>query len=96
MEPQKRTHLVNTLRQEASFMLAALENAMAAKRKEARQIEESHHITDDEPTPPPASTLPDERTSWGQILRILTEVQTELEKIEQFERQRLVRFTPSA
>ena len=96
MEPQKRTHLVNELRQEAALMQAALEKAIAAKQREARQIEESHHITDDEPNPPPTSTLRDEHTSWGKVLRALTEVQTELEKIEQFERQRLERFTPSA
>jgi hypothetical protein len=95
MEPRKRTHLVNELMQEARLMLTALEQAMEAKEREATQIKESHHITDDEPIPPPAHTIQDEYTAWGKILRALTDTQTELEKIEQFKRQRLERCTPS-
>ena len=33
--------------------------------------------------------MQDEHTSWGKVLRALTDTQTELEKIERSERQRI-------
>jgi hypothetical protein len=56
MEPQERSQLVTRLLEEATRMQAMLEQAMAAKEREAAQIEASGHITDDEPTPTPMYT----------------------------------------
>ena len=96
MEPRKRTHLVNELMQEAHCMMTVLEQAMAAKQREAHQRAESHHITDDEPNPPPAHAIQDEHISWGKVVQALTDVQSELQQIAQSEHERLERGTPSA
>ena len=68
MEPHKRTHLVNELMQEATLMRTVLAKAIEATQTEAQQRQESPHITDDELTSPPAHTLQDESTSWGEGL----------------------------
>ena len=87
MEPRKRTHLVNELMQEANLMMAALEKAMQGER-----IEETHpslHGTHHEGH----YSLEDEHKAWGQILKALTDIQTELDSIEQSEHQRTEHFT---
>jgi hypothetical protein len=91
MEPRKRTHLVNELMQEAHLMMGTLEKAMEGER-----IQES--------SPPRHGTqhtqgqysLEDEHKSWGKVLRALTDIQTELDQIEQCEHQRIERLTSSA
>jgi hypothetical protein len=40
--------------------------------------------------------LEDEHKAWGKVLRSLTEIQTELDQIEQWEHQRIERLTPNA
>jgi hypothetical protein len=95
MEPRQRTQLIQALVAEARLMRGVLEQAIEAKQMEAKQRTESQHITDDEPAPPPASTIQDEHTSWGKVLRALTDIQTELYQIEYSEHQRTERFTPS-
>jgi len=91
MEPRKRTHLVNELMQEAHLMMGALEKAMEGER-----IEESHPVGHGTQHPQRQYSLEDEHKSWGQVLRALTEIQTELDQIEQCENQRIERLTPSA
>ncbi len=86
MEPRKRTHLVNELMQEANLMMGALEKAMEGER-----IEESHPSRPGTQHPQGQYSLEDEHTSWGQVLRALTAIQTELDRIEHCERQRIAR-----
>jgi hypothetical protein len=86
MEPQKRTHLVNELLQEANLMMAALEKAMEGERSEAR-----HPTLHGTQHPPGHYSLEDEHKSWGNVLKALTDIQTELEQIEQSEHQRIER-----
>ena len=91
MEPQKRTHLVNELMQEAHLMMGVLEKAMEGARSEASHppLHGTHH-------PQGQYSLEDEHKAWGKVLRALTEMQTELEQIEQAEHQRIGRVTPHA
>jgi len=90
MEPRKRTHLVNELMQEANLRMAALEKAMQGERFEEMhpalhrtQHHEGHY------------SLEDEHKTWGKILRALTDIYPELDKIEHSERQRTERFASS-
>ena len=86
MEPQKRIHLVNELMQEAHLMMAVLEKAMQGER-----IEERHPALHGTSHPHGQYSLEDEHKSWGKILRALTEIQTELDRIEHCEHQRIAR-----
>jgi len=86
MEPRKRTHLVNELMQEANLMMGALEKAMGGER-----IEESYPARPGTQHPQGQYSLEDEHKSWGKILRALTEIQTELDRIEHCEHQRIAR-----
>jgi hypothetical protein len=91
MEPRKRTHLVNELMDEGNRMMGVLEKAMEGERSEERHpaLHGTHH-------PHGQYSLEDEHTSWGNVLRSLTEIQTELEQIAQSEQHRRERLTPSA
>jgi len=91
MEARKRTHLVNELMQEAHLMMGALEKAMEGER-----IEESHPARHGTQHPQGQHSLEDEHKGWGKVLRALTDIQTELDRIEQCEHQRIERLTPSA
>jgi hypothetical protein len=91
MEPQERTQLVTRLLEEATRMQTVLEQAMAAKEQEAAQIEASGHITDDEPLPTPVYTLEQQCDAWEKIARALSDIQTELNRIEQAEQQSMQR-----
>ena len=91
MEPRKRTHLVNELMQEAHLMMGALEKAMEGER-----IEESHPIRHGTQHSQGQYSLEDEHKAWGRVLRALTEMQTELDRIEQCEHSRIERLTPNA
>ena len=91
MEPRRRTHLVNDLMQEAHLMMGALEKAMEGER-----IEESHPARHGTQHPQGQHSLEDEHKAWGKVLRSLTEIQTELDQIEQWEHQRIERLTPNA
>ena len=91
MEPRKRTHLVNELIQEANLMMATLEKAMAGERSA-----ESHPTLHGTQHPQGPYRLEDEHKAWGNILKALTDIQTELEQIEQLEHQRIERVTPNA
>jgi hypothetical protein len=91
MEPRKRTHLVNELMQEANLMMGALEKAMEGER-----VEESHPARHGAQHSQGQYSLEDEHKAWRNVLRALTEIQTELERIEQCEHQRMERLTPSA
>jgi hypothetical protein len=91
MEPQERTQLVTRLLEEATRMQTVLEQAMAAKEQEAAQIEASGHITDDEPLPTPVYILEEQYDAWEKIARALSDIQTELHRIEQAEQQSMQR-----
>ena len=91
MEPRKRLHLVNELMQEANLMMAALEKAMQGER-----IEESHPALHGTHHAQGQYSLEDEHKAWGNVLRALTDMQTELEKIKQSEHRRIEQATPSA
>ena len=91
MEPQERSQLVTRLLEEATRMQAMLEQAMAAKEREAAQIEASGHLTDDEPTPTPVSTLEEQYDAWEKIAGALRDIQTELNRIAQAEQQSMQR-----
>jgi hypothetical protein len=84
MEPRKRTHLVNELMQEANLMMAALEKAMQGER-----IEESHPTLHGTQHHEGHYSLEDEHKAWGKVLKALTDMQTELDQIEQSEHQRI-------
>jgi hypothetical protein len=86
MEPRKRTHLVNELMQEAHLMMGALEKAMEGER-----IEESHPTLHGSHHPQGQYSLEDEHKLWGNILKALTDIQTELDQIEHAEHQRIER-----
>ena len=91
MEPRKRTHLVNELMEEAHLMMGVLEKSMEGQRRE-----ESHPAKHGTHPRQEQYSLEDEHKAWGKVLRALTEVQTELDRIEQCEHQRIERLTPSA
>ena len=84
MEPQKRTHLVNDLMEEANLMMTVLEKAMEGER-----LEEMHPSLHGTHHPQESHSLEDEHKSWGKILRALTDIQTELHQIEQSEHHRI-------
>ena len=86
MEPQKRTHLVNELMQEANLMMGVLEKAMQGER-----FEETHPALHGTQHQEGHSSLEDEHKAWGKILKALTEIQPELERIEHSEHQRVER-----
>jgi hypothetical protein len=90
MEPRKRTHLVNELMEEAHLMMGVLEKSM-----EGQRIEESSPAKHGTHHAQGQYSLEDEHKSWGKVLRALTEIQTELDQIEQSEHQRIERLTPS-
>jgi hypothetical protein len=87
MEPQERSQLVTRLLEEATRMQTLLEQAIAAKEQEAAQIAASGHLTDDEPTPTPVYTLEEQYDAWETIAGALSDIQTELNRIEQAEQQ---------
>ena len=87
MEPQERRQYVTGLLEEATRMQTVLEQAIAAKEREADHIEASGHITDDEPTPTPVYTLEAQYDAWEKIASALSDIQTELNRIEQAEQQ---------
>jgi hypothetical protein len=91
MEPRQRTHLVNALMDEANLMMGVLEKAMEGERSEERHpaLHGTHH-------PHGPYSLEDEHKSWGNVLRSLTAIQTELEQIAQSEQHRRERLTPNA
>jgi hypothetical protein len=91
MEPQERTQLVTRLLEEATRMQTLLEQAIDAKEREAAQIEASGHITDDEPLPTPVYALTQQYDAWEKIARALSDIQTELNCIEQTEQQSMQR-----
>ena len=91
MEPQERTQLVTRLLEEATHMQTVLEQALAAKEREAAHIEASGHITDDEPTPTPVYVLEEQYDAWEKIARALSDIQTELNRIAQAEQQQIER-----
>jgi len=91
MEPEERTQLVTRLLAEATRMQTVLEQAIAAKEREAAQIEASEHITDDEPTPTPVYILEEQYDAWEKIAHALGDIQTELIRIEQAEQQSIQR-----
>ena len=90
MELRQCTHLGNELMQEAHLMMGVLEKAMQGER-----IEESHPTLHRAHHPQGQYSLEDEHKSWGQVLRPLTAMQTELDQIEQLEHQRIAQGTPS-
>ena len=89
MEPRQRTHLVNELMEEANRMMGVLEKAMEGERSE-----ESHPALHGTHHPHGQYSLEDEHKSWGKVLKALTEIQTELDQIEQSEHHRIERETP--
>jgi hypothetical protein len=91
MAPRKRTHLINALMDEAHLMMGVLEKAMEGERSEAR-----HPALHETPRPHGPYSLEDEHTSWGKILRTLTEIYTELAQIEKAEQHRREWLTASA
>jgi hypothetical protein len=91
MEPQERSQLVTRLLDDATRMQTVLEQAIAAKEREAAHIEASGHITDDEPTPTPVYTLEEQYDAWEKIARALSAIQTELHRIGQVEQQSIKR-----
>ena len=86
MESHKRTEMVNRLMEEANLMMGVLEKAMEGER-----IEETHPARHGTHHPEGEHSLEDEHKSWGKVLRALTEIQTELDQIEQYEHHRVER-----
>ena len=84
MEPRKRTHLVTELMDEANLMMAALEKAMQGER-----VEETHPALHGTQHHEGHYSLEDEHKAWGKVLRALTDIHTELERIEHSEHQRV-------
>jgi len=91
MEPQERSQLVTRLLAEATRKQTVLEQAIIAKEREAAQVEVSGHITDDAPTPTPVSILEEQYDAWETIAQALSDIQTELLRIEQAEQQSIQR-----
>jgi len=91
MAPHERTQLVTRLLEEATRMQTVLEQAIVAKAQEAAHVEASGHITDDEPTSPMVSTVEEQYDAWEKIAQALSDIQTELNRIEQAEQQSLKR-----
>jgi hypothetical protein len=87
MEPQERTECVRRLLEEATRMQTLLEQAIAATEREAATIEARGPIPDDAPTPPPVSSLEEQYDAWETIAHALSDIQTELNRIEQAEQQ---------
>lgn len=87
MEPRERTHLVNSLMEEANLMMGVLEKAMQGER-----IEESHPALHGTQSHAQGEySLEDEHKSWGKVLRALVDIQTELDQIEHSEHHRIER-----
>jgi len=91
MDPRQRTPLGHALMDEANHMRVVLEKAMEGERSEECHpaLHGTHH-------PHGPYSLAEEHTSWGNVLRALTEIQTALHQIEQSEQHRRERLTPSA
>ena len=91
MEPRKRTHMVNELMQEANLMMTALEKAMQGERfgETHPALHGIHHHEGQ-------YSLEDEHKAWGKILRALTDIYTELDRIERSEHQRTEHVAASA
>ena len=79
----ERRELVTRLLEEATRMQIVLEQAIATKVQEAAQIKASGHLTDDEPMPTPVSTLEAQCDAWEKIAGAWSDIQTELNGIEQ-------------
>jgi hypothetical protein len=91
MAPHERTQLVTRLLEEATRMQTVLEQAIVAKAQEAAHVEASGHIPDDEPTSTTVSTVEEQYDAWEKIAQALSDIQTELNRIEQAEQQSLKR-----
>jgi hypothetical protein len=91
MEPQERSQLVTRLLTEATRVQTVLEQAIIATEREAAQIEASGHSTDDRPTPTPVSALEEQYDAWERIACALSDIQTELLRIEQAEQHSIQR-----
>jgi hypothetical protein len=91
MAPHERTQLVTRLLEEATRMQTVLEQAIVAKAQEAAHVEASGHITDDEPTSTTVDTVEEQYDAWEKIAQALSDIQTELNRIEQAEQQSLKR-----
>jgi len=91
MEPEERNECVTRLLAEATRMQTVLEQAITAKEQKVAQIEASGHITDDEPMTTPVSILEEQYDAWERIAQSLSDIQTELIRIEQAEQQSLQR-----
>lgn len=89
MEQRERTHLVNKLMEEANLMMGVLEKAMEGER-----IEESYPAMHGTHHPQGGYSLEDEHKRWGKVLRTLTDIQAELDQIEQAEHHRIEREAP--
>jgi hypothetical protein len=89
MEAHKRTEMVNRLMEEANLMMGVLEKAMQGER-----LEETHPTMHGAHHPQGQYSLEDEHKAWGKVLRALTEIQTELNQIEQSEHRRIAKETP--
>ena len=89
MEAHKRTEMVNRLMEEANLMMGVLEKAMQGER-----LEESHPTMHGAHHPQGQYSLEDEHKAWGKVLRALTEIQTELNQIEQSEHRRIEKEMP--
>src|SRR5262245_8314780 len=96
MEPRKRTHLVNELMEEAGLMMKVLTKAMEGKEEEAHLKEERLHMPDDAQHAQPTYTLEEEHAAWEKVCMALHDIQARLDHIEQAERERIARLTPSA
>jgi hypothetical protein len=84
MEPRKRTHLVNELMDEAQLMMAALEKAMEGERiEETFPAKHGTHHSEGQ------YSLEDEHKAWGNVLKALMSIQTELNQVEQSEHRRI-------
>jgi hypothetical protein len=63
---------------------------------EGEPIQESYPARHGTQPPQGQYNLENEHKSWGKVLRALTDIQTELDRIEQCEHPRRERLTPSA
>jgi hypothetical protein len=79
MEPRRRTHLVNELRDEATLMQSALHKSLEAIQ------------TRGQAKTPAAASLREEYAAWARVLQGLKAIQAELDRIEHTERARIDR-----
>ena len=81
MEPREYMRLIERLLEDATQRRQVLAQAAEAKQKEVAHITASGHITDDKPTAQPIYTVQEDLESWEKIVRALTEVRSELQRI---------------